>query len=86
MLCGDLEGRRQLEQVSHTWLDIVLNDKKYIKKPEMWEVIRGGMGKLWRICLGRNPGVRKGDEPADHEEVWIEGEDIKPGPLFTPSA
>ena len=26
----------------------------------MWEAIRVGMGKVWRTCLGRKPGVRKG--------------------------
>lgn len=26
------------------------------------------MGKLRRACLWRNPGARKGDEPAGHEE------------------
>ena len=45
-----------------------LNDKKYIKMPEVWEAIRGGTGKLWRACLGRNPGARKGDGLAGYEE------------------
>ena len=54
-----IEGRYRLEQGPHTWLDIVLNDEKYIKKPEVWEAIRGGIGKLRRTRLGRNPGPRK---------------------------
>ena len=58
-LCKRPKGHQQLEQGTHTWLDIVLNDKKYIKKPEEWEAIRELMGKLWKTCVGRNPGVRK---------------------------
>ena len=63
-----LGGHHQLEQGIHTWLDIVLNDKTLIKRPEEWEAIREGMGKLWRICLGRNSGARKGGWSAGHEE------------------
>lgn len=58
-LCRGLAGHQQLEQGSHTWLDIVLNDKKHIKKPEVRETIRGGMGKPWRTCLGQNPEPEK---------------------------
>ena len=29
------------------------------------------MGRLWRIHLGRNPGARKGDGLAGHEEGVI---------------
>ena len=66
-LYGGLEGHRQLEQGSHTWLDIVLDDKTLINKPEVWEAIREGMGKVWRTCLGRNPVTRKGGWSAGHE-------------------
>ena len=59
-LCRGLNGYHQLEQGTHTCLDIVLNDKRYIKNLEEREEIRGGMGRLWRTCLGRKPGVRKG--------------------------
>ena len=34
------------EQGSYTWLDVVLNDKALINKPEAREAIRGGMGWL----------------------------------------
>ena len=67
-LYGDLEEHRELEHGTHTWLDTALNDKEYIKKPEVWEAISIGMGKLWRTCLGRKPGVRKGGGSAGYEE------------------
>ena len=38
------------------------------KRPEVWEEIRGGMGKVWRRCLGRRPGVGKGIRSGGHEE------------------
>ena len=63
-----LGGHHQLEQGTHTWLDFVLNDKDLIIRPEVWEAIRGGMGKLWTTCLGRNLGVRKGVRSEGHEE------------------
>ena len=63
-----LTGHHQPEQGSLTWLDIVSNDKEYVKKSEVWEVIRKGMGKLWRTCPGGNPGARKGNGSAGHEE------------------
>ena len=67
-LYGGLGGHYQLEQGTHTWLDIVLNVKTLIKRPEEWEAIREGMGKLWRTCLGRNPVTREGGWSAGHEE------------------
>ena len=67
-LCRGLDGRHQLERGTHTCLDIILNDEKYIKNVEVWEAIRVGMGKVWRTCLGRNPGVRKGIRTGGHEE------------------
>ena len=58
-LCGGLGGHQQLEQGSHTWLDIVLNDKALINKPEVWEAIRGGMGKLWgHVSVGTQESER----------------------------
>ena len=67
-LCIGLDGHHQLEQGTHTCLDIVLNDKRYIKNVEVWEAIRGGMDKVWRTCLGRRPGVGKGIRSWGHEE------------------
>ena len=63
-----LDGRHQLERGTHTCLDAVLNDERYIKNVEVWETIRGGVGKVWRTCLGRKPGVRKGIRTGGHEE------------------
>ena len=36
-LNGGLGGHHQLEQGTHTCLDVVLNDKRYIKNVEVWE-------------------------------------------------
>ena len=66
-LCRGLGGHHQLEQGAHTCLDIVLNDKRYIKNVEVWEAIRGGMGKIWRTWLGRKTGVGKGVRSGGHE-------------------
>ena len=77
------------EQGSHTWLDIVLNDKTLIKKREVWEAIRGGMGALWKTCLGRNPVARKGGRFVGHGESSDQrrgirgGKDVELSPLFT---
>ena len=67
-LCRGLDGHRQLERGTHTCLDVVLNDKRYIKNVEVWEAVRVGMGKLWRTWLRRKPGVRKGIRSGGHEE------------------
>ena len=40
------------EQGSHTWLDIVLNDRALIKKPEVCEAIRGKWAGCGRCALG----------------------------------
>ena len=53
-LCGSLGGHHQLERGTHTCLDVVLNDERYIKNVEVWEAVRVGMGKLWRTWLGGN--------------------------------
>ena len=49
-------------------LSIQIISNRLINKPEVWEAIREGMGKLWRICLGRNSGVRKGGWSVGYEE------------------
>ena len=36
------------ERGAHTCLDVVLNDKRYIKNVEEWEAIRVGMGQIER--------------------------------------
>ena len=53
---------------AHTCLDVVLNDERYVRNVEVREAIRGGMGKLWRTCLGWKPGVRKGGRSEGREE------------------
>ena len=67
-LSRGLDGHHQLERGAYTCLDVVLNDGRYIRNVGVREAIRGGMGKLWRACLGRNPGVRKGSWSEGHEE------------------
>ena len=67
-VCRGLDGHHQLERGSHTCLDVVLNDERYVRNVEVWEAIRGGVGKLWRTCLGWKPGVRKGGRSEGHEE------------------
>ena len=59
-LCTGMAGRHRLEQGPHTWLDVVLNDKKYIKKAGVWEAIRGGMGKVMEDMPRSEPRNQKG--------------------------
>ena len=56
-LCIGLVSHQELEQDPRTWLDVILNDIECIKKPEVWEAVREGMGTLWRRCPGRTPGA-----------------------------
>lgn len=50
-----------------TWLDIVLNDEKYIKSRGMGSDKRGD-GQAMEDEFREGPGARKGDVSADHEE------------------
>ena len=54
-----LISHQELKQDSHTWLDVILNDIESIKKPEVWEAVREGVGALEEMPWA-NPRSRKG--------------------------
>lgn len=47
-----LVSHQELKQDSHTWLDVTLDDIGSVKKSEVWEALREGMGSYGGGVLG----------------------------------
>ena len=64
-----LGGHQQLEQDTHTWLDIVLNDKTLIKRPEEWEAIEKGWASYGRYVSVGTQSPERADGQRDMKRV-----------------